>query len=106
MNEDQDIFQGLEIEDDIKEAVKVQISRRLISQIIRLRAKLEVSCYEYEGIDAVKASLLAGVVDSSEDAELSLKLIAPPLYSLVCVCHDKEVGMKKVDASMDIIKEK
>lgn len=104
MNDEEKIFEGLEVSDDIKESVKVQIGRRLISQVIRLRAKIECSCFEYEGIDAVKAALLEGLKFSAEESELTLKLIAPPLYSLVCVCNDKELGMKKIDQAIQEIK--
>jgi len=109
-NDDEDIFSALSLPadkaDEIKECVKVQIGRRLLSQVVRLRAKIEVSCFEYEGIDAIKASLLSGLKSSTEDCELTLKLIAPPQYALVCVCNDKDLGMKRVDESMDIIKTK
>jgi len=108
--DEEDIFSALTLpagkEEEIRECVKVQIGRRLLSQVIRLRAKLEVSCFEYEGIDAVKDSLLSGLKGSSEDCELSIRLIAPPQYALVAVCNDKELGMKRVDESMDIIKSK
>jgi len=104
MNDEEKIFEGLDVSDDIKESVKVQIGRRLISQVIRLRAKIECSCFEYEGIDAVKAALLEGLKFSAEESELTLKLIAPPLYSLVCVCNDKELGMKKIDQAIQEIK--
>lgn len=106
-NDEEDIFEKLEpsISQEIKDSLKVQIGRRLTPQIIRLRAKIEVSCYEYEGIDAVRAALLKGLEGSTDDQELSLKLIAPPLYSLVVVCRDKELGMKKIDESMDLIRE-
>jgi len=110
-NDDEDIFSALQLPADkaeeIKECVKVQIGRRLLSQVVRIRAKIEVSCFEYEGIDAVKDALLAGLKqDSTEDCELTIKLIAPPNYNVVIVCNDKEVGMKKVDETMEIIKNK
>lgn len=108
-NDGEDIFKTLDLpgkEGEMMEAVKVQIGRRLLSQVVRLRAKIEVSCFEYEGIDAVKDSLLTGLKETSEDIELSIKLIAPPQYALVAVCNDKERGMKKVEDTMDIIKKK
>jgi translation initiation factor 2 subunit 1 len=109
-NDDEDIFSVLTLPPDkaeeIKECVKVQIGRRLLSQLIRLRAKIDVSCFEYEGIDAIKDSLLAGLKCTSEDCELSIKYISPPQYALVIVCNDKDLGMKRIDESMDIIKKK
>ena len=41
--------------DKLKEEIETNLKRRLIQATIRLRAKVEVSCSAYEGIDAVKA---------------------------------------------------
>jgi translation initiation factor 2 subunit 1 len=109
-NDDEDIFSALDLPkdkaEDLKECIKVQIGRRLLSQLVRLRAKIEVSCFEYEGIDAVKDSLLAGLKGSSEDSEFSIRLISPPMYAIAVVCNDKELGMKRIDESMSIIEKK
>jgi len=50
----------------IKADIEVDLRRRLIAQELRLRAKIEVSCSEYEGIDAVKEALIAGQGASHE----------------------------------------
>eukprot|EP00746_Dinoflagellata_sp_MGD_P161695 gnl/MRDRNA2_/MRDRNA2_88931_c0_seq1.p1 gnl/MRDRNA2_/MRDRNA2_88931_c0~~gnl/MRDRNA2_/MRDRNA2_88931_c0_seq1.p1 ORF type:complete len:331 (-),score=92.79 gnl/MRDRNA2_/MRDRNA2_88931_c0_seq1:409-1401(-) len=109
-NDNEDIFTDLELPagkaEEIKECIKVQIGRRLLSQVVRLRAKIEVSCFEYEGIDAVKESLQAGLKGSSEELEISIRLISPPLYAIAIVCSDKDLGMKRVEESMSIIEEK
>ena len=41
--------------DKLKEDIETNLKRRLIQATIRLRAKVDVSCSAYEGIDAVKA---------------------------------------------------
>lgn len=41
--------------DKLKEDIETNLKRRLIQATIRLRAKVDVSCSTYEGIDAVKA---------------------------------------------------
>merc|ERR1711998_284930 len=73
---------------------------------VRLRAKVEVPCYEYAGIDAVKEALKAGLTASTEDVDIKIKLIAPPAYALVTTCIDKTIGMKKIDESMQLIEDK
>jgi len=109
-NDNEDIFSDLVLPADkaeeIKECIKVQIGRRLLSQVVRLRAKIEVSCFEYEGIDAVKEALQAGLKGASDDLELTIRLISPPMYALVVVCNDKDLGMKRVEESMSIIEKK
>lgn len=47
---------------------------------MKIRADIEVACYGYEGIDAVKAALRSGLACSTEDLPIKINLIAPPLY--------------------------
>ena len=44
----------------------------------QVRADIEVTCYTYEGVDAVKDALRAGVACSTEDMPITIKLVAPP----------------------------
>jgi len=52
----------------------------LTSQAVKIRADIEVACYGYEGIDAVKTALRAGLACSTEELPIKINLIAPPLY--------------------------
>lgn len=56
------------------------IKRKLTSQAVKIRADIEVACYGYEGIDAVKTALKAGLACSTEELPIKINLIAPPLY--------------------------
>jgi len=89
----------------IKADIEVSLRRRLITQPLRIRAKIEVSCSAFEGIDAIKASLLKGFKASSEECEVKIQLIAHPLFMLTCTCRDKPLAFKTLDESMDLIKE-
>ena len=64
-----------------------QIQRKLQSQAVKIRADIEVSCFEYEGIDAVKSALRGGIEMSTSEIPIRINLIAPPLYGgCVGVC--------------------
>lgn len=56
------------------------IKRKLTSQAVKIRADIEVACYGYEGIDAVKTALKCGLACSTEELPIKINLIAPPLY--------------------------
>lgn len=56
------------------------IKRKLTSQAVKIRADVECACYGYEGIDAVKEALSAGLALSTEELPIRINLIAPPLY--------------------------
>lgn len=91
--------------DKIKEDIETNLRRRLVSAMVRLRAKIEVSCFDYEGIDAVKEALLKGLEVSSEDNEVKINLVAHPLFVLTCNCRDKTVGIATLDKAMSLIEE-
>ena len=68
------------LDDETKEVLLNNIKRKLTSQAVKIRADIEVACYGYEGIDAVKAALRAGLACSTEELPIKINLIAPPLY--------------------------
>lgn len=68
------------LDEKTQEVLLNNIKRKLTSQAVKIRADIEVACYGYEGIDAVKAALRAGLACSTDDLPIKINLIAPPLY--------------------------
>ena len=66
---------------------------------------IEVSCYGYEGIDAVKASLKAGLAQSTEDMPIKINLIAPPQYVMTTTTLDRTEGIAKLNTAIQVIRE-
>ena len=62
----------LDLDEKTKSTLLNNIARRLTPQAVKVRADIEVSCYAYDGIDAVKTSLLEGLKCSSEDAPVKV----------------------------------
>jgi len=94
------------LQDKIKEDIETNLRRRLVQAMVRLRAKIEVSCSEYEGIDAVRDALLKGLeVSKPEEHEVKINLVAHPLFVLTCNCRDKQVGINTLDKAMELIGE-
>ena len=65
------------MEGPLKEALIDQVKRRLTPQPVKIRSDIEVACYAYEGINAVKEALQAGLALSSEDLEVKVKTFSP-----------------------------
>lgn len=68
------------LDEKTKEVLLSNIKRKLTSQAVKIRADIECACYGYEGIDAVKTALRAGLEQSTEELPIKINLIAPPLY--------------------------
>jgi translation initiation factor 2 alpha subunit (eIF-2alpha) len=55
-----DIFEGLEVDPKIKESISSYVKKRLAPQPVKIRSDFEVTCFTYEGIDAIKQALTDG----------------------------------------------
>lgn len=77
---DPSILDECGLEEKTREVLLNNIRRKLTSQAVKIRADIECACYEYEGIDAVKEALRAGLETSTEELPIKINLIAPPLY--------------------------
>ncbi len=66
---------------------------------------IEVACYGYEGIDAVKAALKAGMKQSTEDMPIKINLIAPPQYVMTTTTLDRTEGVAKLNTAIQVIRE-
>jgi len=92
-----------DIRDDVKKALLLNISRKLTPQPIKLRADLEVTCFAYQGIDAIKEALKAGEALSTEDMSIKIKLVAPPLFVMMTTSLDKENGIATLNKACQLI---
>ena len=99
-----EVLDELDIDGDTKETLLKIIKRRLTPQAVKVRADVEVLCYSYDGIDAVKAALKAGLELSTEDVPIKINLIAPPLYVISVTLFNEEKGVAAVKAAMEAIK--
>jgi len=102
-DEEDDIFEGLEVEDEIKKTLVSYIKRRLAPQPVKIRADVECTCFTYEGIDAIKEALMEGEGIGSLDAPVKIKLIAPPMYVMTCMTLDKELGIEALNKAIEAI---
>jgi len=96
---------GIEIELEVKDVLLKDISRRLTPQASKVRADFEVTCFRYEGIDAIKSALLKAQAIGTPDVPIKIKLVAPPLFVMVTTSLDKESGIKALNEALATITE-
>jgi len=90
---------------DVLPSLLSQIARRLTPQPAKIRSDIEVTCFGYDGIDAIKTALLQGEKMSTEQCTIKVKLVAPPLYVVVANTLDKEIGLATVKSGVEKIRE-
>ncbi|CAF1508048.1 unnamed protein product [Adineta ricciae] len=92
------------VDDATKKILLNNIRRRLTPQAVKCRADVEVACYGYEGVDAVKAALREGLNASTEEMPVKINLIAPPLYVVTATCLDRNEGLDALKNVIDKIR--
>ena len=103
LNDDKLLFQGLSIEEDLQKCIMENIRKRMTPQKSKIRADIEVHCFEYEGIEAVKKALHKGEEVGTEELPVKIQLVAPPLYVVHATSTDKEQAVLIVKAAIEAI---
>jgi len=97
----EDNMPGLEL--TLQTAMLADIAKRLTPTAVKVRADIEVTCFHYEGINAIKRALLKGVAMGTEDLPIKIKLVAPPLYVMLCSTLDKTQGIELLNQAIEVM---
>lgn len=92
--QDPSILEECGLDEKTKTVLLENIQQKLTQQAVKIRADVEVACYTYEGIDAVKEALRAGMACSTESVPVRINLIAPPLYVITTSTPEKQEGLQ------------
>src|SRR5437667_4179683 len=84
----------------VRQELTSYIGKRLTPQPTKVRADVEVTCFGYEGIDAVKTALRAAEAKNTPDTQVKVKLVSPPLYVLTSQCLEKSTGIATLEEAI------
>ncbi|CAG8533521.1 1538_t:CDS:2 [Paraglomus occultum] len=105
ITEPEKVFEDTEISKEVMDELLANIKRRLTPLPIKIRADLEVTCFGYEGIDAIKIALKAGEACRTDNIQIKIKLVAPPLYVMITNALDKNLGIEVLEKAIVKIQE-
>lgn len=91
------------VDPNILNELKTYISRRLTPQAIKVRADINVSCFSYDGIDAIQKALKAAEDLLTENMQVKVKLVAAPLFVLTTQSLDKQQGIDLLTKAIEVI---
>lgn len=84
----------------VKEEFQSYISKKLTPHPTKVRADVEVTCFKYDGIDAVKEALRKAEAKNTPDTQVKVKLVSPPHYVLTSQCLDKALGIQLLEEAI------
>lgn len=76
-----DVWNDIEFPNEqAAEELKSYIGKRLTPQPTKVRADVEVTCFAYEGIDAIKAALRTAEAKNTPESQVKVRLVSHPLF--------------------------
>ena len=88
--------------EEVKDALVKAISRKMTPQALKIRADVEMTCFNYDGILHIQAAMRAAEASGSEECPVKMKLVAPPLYVLTTNTLDKNLGIQVLEKACEV----
>ena len=105
--ENEDVFEACpSMETETKACLTDYVKKKLSPQPIKVRADIEVTCFTYEGINAIREALFKGQEASIDDCPIQIRLIAPPMYVMTTMTLDKDLGVQTLTAAIAAVTDK
>jgi len=89
---------------EVKDALVKNIQRRMTPQPLKIRADIEMTCFNYDGVLHIQSAMRAAEGTGTEDCPVKMKLVAPPLYVLTTNTLDKELGIEVLEKACEVCK--
>jgi translation initiation factor 2 subunit 1 len=95
---------SLDIRPEEQEELLKNIRRKLTPQATKIRADIDVTCFDFEGIDAIKEALLCGARHVADTAHpVKIRLLAPPTYIVTTTALQRQEGLDTLTRAVEVI---
>ncbi|KAK3004027.1 hypothetical protein RJ639_019425 [Escallonia herrerae] len=84
------------ISEEVKDALVKIIRKRLTPQPLKIRADIEMKCFQLDGVLHIKEALRKAEAVGTNECPVKIKVVAPPVYVLNSQTLDKEKGISTV----------
>ncbi|PQP97720.1 eukaryotic translation initiation factor 2 subunit alpha homolog [Prunus yedoensis var. nudiflora] len=81
------------VSEEVKESLVKNIRRRMTPQPLKIRADIEMKCFQFDGVLHIKDAMRKAEAAGNNDCPVKIKLVAPPLYVLTTQTLNKEQGI-------------
>ena len=100
------ILNRLNVNDEIKNELMNILKKRWKYIPIKIRADFKLTCFNFDGIEAIKEALLKGEKKSTENIQIKLSIIKAPLYRCILTTTnaEKEKGFEIMNQVLEEIK--
>lgn len=90
---------------EVKDALIKNIRRRMTPQPLKIRADIEMKCFQFDGVLHIKEAMRKAEAAGNDDCPVKIKLVAPPLYVLTTQTLDKDQGISVLTNAIKVCQE-
>ncbi|KAG6554384.1 hypothetical protein Mapa_004301 [Marchantia paleacea] len=83
--------------EEVKDALVKNIRRRMTPQPLKIRADIELKCFQFDGVLHIMEAMRKAEGEGTEECPVKIKLVAPPLYVLTTQTLDKDLGISVLE---------
>ncbi|KAH6790424.1 Eukaryotic translation initiation factor 2 subunit 1 [Perilla frutescens var. frutescens] len=89
------------ISEEVKDALVKNIRRRMTPQPLKIRADIEMKCFQFDGVLHIKEAMRKAEAAGNDDCPVKMKLVAAPAYVLNTQTLDKEQGIAILNKAIE-----
>lgn len=104
LNGNEAILNGLKANDEIKKELMNILKERLVPQPVKIKADFKLTCYTFDGIEAIKEALLNGEKKGTKKIPIKFSIIGAPLYECSLITVNKKEGLEIMNQALEEIK--
>ena len=99
------MFDELDVPVELREAIMSEMASSARTQPLKVRADVAITCFSYEGIDAIREALGKGAAVGTEESPVKIQLIAPPEYVMLTHSFDGERAVALLQRAIQAVRE-
>jgi translation initiation factor 2 subunit 1 len=97
---DPSLLDGYDLTDAEKESLMRQLNRKTRPSTTKVRAQVQVTCFGYEGVQAISRALTAAKTASTPECVVEVLTVAPPAYAVTTTAPDAITGIAVLRAAI------
>lgn len=104
LTEPEFVFDKVTIPEEHKKVLMMNIKKKLAAKPIKLRTIFRLLCFSFDGVQAIKESLLAAREQvSDEQMQVTFQIEVSPEYKAEVVTLDKKAGIERLNKAAMIV---
>ena len=104
LNGNNTLLDKMKIDQKYKDELMKILKEKLAAQPVKIRADFKLTCYTFDGIEAIKEALLSGEKKGTEKTPIKFTMIGSPLYECSLTIADRKEGFDLMNQALEEVK--